>query len=154
MNLGYHGRTFGTMALTHSGTIYRSGFGPLMSGVSVSSFPYVTQSPYGQGKLHEAWDTQTLDNYSYWGKAPSNIAAKDTSRCLESLELLLRTQSSPSETAAILLEPVLGEGGYVPCPPGFLKGLRAICDKHNILLIADEVQTGFGRTGTMFASEW
>jgi len=78
----------------------------------------------------------------------------EVERCLKQMELLLATQTSPSETAAILLEPVQGEGGYLPCPPLYLKGLREICDKYGILLICDEVQTGFGRTGTMFASEW
>ncbi len=63
------------------------------------------------------------------------------------------TQTAPYETAAILVEPVLGEGGYVVPPPGFLKGLRRICDEHSILLIADEVQSGFGRTGKWFAVE-
>ena len=139
------------MALTTSGNIYRSGFSPLMSGVSVTPFPYLIHSPYADN--YKSWTKCPLTS-NYWGFAPKEVANADTSRCLESLELLLRTQSSPSETAAILLEPVLGEGGYVPCPPGFLKGLRAICDKHNILLITDEIQTGYGRTGTMFASEW
>lgn len=88
-------------------------------------------------------------------------------RCLDALELMLRTQTSPTETAAIILEPVLGEGGYVPCPPGYLLGVQNICKRfdfllllphlahrNNILLIVDEVQTGFGRTGEMFASDW
>jgi 4-aminobutyrate aminotransferase len=72
---------------------------------------------------------------------------------LRELRLLLKTQTAPSETAAILVEPVLGEGGYVVPPPGFLAGLRDICDEHGILLIADEVQSGFGRTGRWFSIE-
>lgn len=70
---------------------------------------------------------------------------------LEQLRQLLKQQSSPEETCAMLIEPVLGEGGYVPAPPGFLEGLRQICDENNLLLIVDEVQTGFGRTGKLFA---
>jgi len=153
MNLGYHGRTFMSMALTTSGTVYRSGFGPLPSGVFVAPFPYVTRGPYAEEALVGAGVAPAADG-SYYGRAPAGVAAKDVSRCLESVELMLRTQTSPSETAAILLEPILGEGGYVPPPPGFLSGLRTLCDKHGLLLILDEVQTGFGRTGAMFASEW
>ena len=73
---------------------------------------------------------------------------------LYQLELLLAQQSTPSDTAAIIIEPVLGKGGYVPAPPAFLQGLRAICDKHSILLIVDKVQCGFGRTGRMFNIEY
>ena len=73
--------------------------------------------------------------------------------CLRELRHLLATQTAPSETAAIIVEPVLGEGGYVVPPASFLHGLREICDEHGILLIADEVQSGFGRTGKFFAVE-
>ena len=68
--------------------------------------------------------------------------------------MVLSQQTTPQETAAIILEPVLGEGGYVPAPPAFLRGLRDVCDKHGILLIIDEVQSGFGRTGKYFAIEY
>ena len=64
-------------------------------------------------------------------------------QCLYQLELLLAQQSAPSDTAAIVLEPVLGEGGYVPAPKEFLEGLRKICDEHKILLVIDEVQSGY-----------
>jgi 4-aminobutyrate aminotransferase len=73
---------------------------------------------------------------------------------LYQLELLLAQQSAPTDTAAIILEPVLGEGGYVPAPPAFLAGLRKVCDEHGIMLMVDEVQTGFGRTGKFFAVEY
>ena len=69
------------------------------------------------------------------------------------LELLLKRESSPADTAAIFIEPVLGEGGYVPPPPQYLAKVREICDRNGILLVADEVQSGFGRTGKMFAIE-
>lgn len=85
--------------------------------------------------------------------APFAKADDEVGRCLEAVRLLLLTQTAPSETAAILIEPVLGEGGYVPAPTAFLQGLEAICREHGILFIADEVQSGFGRTGTMFCVE-
>lgn len=123
----FHGRTVGTMSLTTSKTIYRIGYQPLMPGVIVAPYPYSYR--YG-------WDQETT---SRW--------------CLDELELLLNTQSAPQETAAILIEPVLGEGGYVVPPASFLQGLRQICDQHGILLVFDEVQSGFGRTGRWFALE-
>jgi 4-aminobutyrate aminotransferase len=162
MQLGYHGRTFMAMGLTTSGTIYRAGFGPLPSGVFVAPFPYVSRGPYAQEALAApshieqqcGCSTGCSCKCAYYGRAPLDVANRDVVRCLEGIELMLRTQTAPSETAAILVEPILGEGGYVPPPPGFLAGLRAICDKHGMLLIADEVQTGFGRTGSWFASDW
>jgi 4-aminobutyrate aminotransferase len=73
---------------------------------------------------------------------------------LHQLDLLFAQQTAPAETAAIIIEPVLGEGGYVPAPASFLSALRVICDKHGINLIFDEVQSGFGRCGRYFACEW
>ena len=123
----FHGRTVGTMSLTTSKTIYRAGYQPLMPGVFVAPFPYAYR--YG-------WDEEQT---SQW--------------CLEELELLLLSQTAPDETAAILIEPVLGEGGYVVPPKSFIEGLREIADKHGILLIFDEIQSGFGRTGKWFAHD-
>lgn len=99
-------------------------------GVVNAPFPYVTRGPYGMAES-KAWPAQDLGAgaYRYWGAAPVDVAARDTARCLDAMELILRTQCSPAETAAILVEPVLGEGGYIPCPPGYLKGLREICDR-------------------------
>lgn len=74
--------------------------------------------------------------------------------CLNQLNLLLSQASAPKDTAAIIVEPVLGEGGYVPAPPEFLHGLREICDTHGIMLIIDEVQCGFGRTGKNYCTEY
>jgi 4-aminobutyrate aminotransferase len=123
----FHGRTAGTMALTTSKTIYRAGFGPLPSGVFVAPFPYAFRL---------------------------GMSAEDASvYALRQLELLLASQTAPKETAAILIESVLGEGGYVVPPASFMRGLRQICDEHGILLIFDEVQSGFGRTGRWFALE-
>ena len=73
--------------------------------------------------------------------------------CLRELDHLLATTTAPAETAAIIIEPVLGEGGYVPTPDAFLRGLRERCDRHGMLLIADEVQTGVGRTGMMWGMQ-
>ncbi len=123
----FHGRSSGTMALTTSKTVYRAGFGPLPSGVYVAPFPYAFRL-----KMTEA---------------------EAAAYALEQLEYLLASQTAPKETAAILVETVLGEGGYVVPPKSFMKGLREICDRHKIMLIFDEVQSGFGRTGKWFAFE-
>lgn len=123
----FHGRTNQTMAMTTSKTIYRQKYQPLAAGVFVAPYPYWYR--YG-------WDPEET---SQW--------------CLKELRHLLASQTAPSETAAIIVEPVLGEGGYVVPPLSFLPGLREICDEHGILLIADEVQSGFGRTGKFFAIE-
>ena len=123
----FHGRTGLTMALTTSKTIYRAGYQPLPAGIFVAPYPYAYR--YG-------WSAEETEAF-----------------CLREVGFLLKTQTAPWETAAILVEPVLGEGGYVVPPPGFLAGLRRICDEHSILLVADEVQSGFGRTGKWFAIE-
>jgi 4-aminobutyrate aminotransferase len=123
----FHGRTNQTMAMTTSKTIYRQHYQPLAAGVFVAPYPYWYR--YG-------WDAEET---SQW--------------CLRELRHLFAGQTAPSETAAIVVEPVLGEGGYVVPPPSFLPGLREVCDEHGILLVADEVQCGFGRTGKFFAIE-
>ncbi|KAL8733739.1 MAG: hypothetical protein Q9166_001932 [cf. Caloplaca sp. 2 TL-2023] len=135
MQGSYHGRTFGTMAMTRSKTIYGEGYAPLMPGVFSVPFPYCAQC--------------SVANHSS-GKFNFENCCMDP---LVQLELLLKRESAPSGTAAIFIEPVLGEGGYVPPPPQYFARLRDICDKNNILLVADEVQCGFGRTGKMFAVE-
>jgi 4-aminobutyrate aminotransferase len=126
-NGSFHGRTHATMALTTSKTGYRTGFGPLPAGIYVSPFPYA----FRLGMTEE----------------------KASAYALEQLEYLLASQTAPKDTAAILIESVLGEGGYVVPPASFMKGLREICDKHGIMLIFDEVQSGFGRTGKWLALE-
>lgn len=132
MQGGYHGRTFGTMALTRSKTIYSEGVNPLMPQVYVTPFPYWHQL----------------------GLSPSTSEKEIVDHCLFQLEMLLKQQTAPRDTAAILVEGVLGEGGYVVPPASYLKGLREVCDKHGILLILDEVQSGFGRTGKMFSIDY
>jgi 4-aminobutyrate aminotransferase len=123
----FHGRTNATMAMTTSKTIYRAGYGPLASGFFVAPYPYAYR--YG-------WNESETLKF-----------------CLKELNWLLKAQTAPQETAAILIEPVLGEGGYVVPPPEFLPALRELCDQYGMLLIADEVQCGFGRTGKWFACE-
>ena len=85
--------------------------------------------------------------------APFPKGEAEVDPCLDALRMLLLSQTAPAETAAMLIEPVLGEGGYIPAPTAFLTGLEAICREHGILFVADEVQSGFGRTGTMFNVE-
>ena len=123
----FHGRTHLTMAMTTSKTIYRAGFAPLVPGIAVAPFPHA----YALGM-----DEESAGAY-----------------CIAQLKKLLRSQTAPEETACIVIEPVLGEGGYVVPPASFLRALRALCDEHGILLVVDEVQSGFGRTGKFFASE-
>jgi len=127
----YHGRTIGTMSLTTSRTGYSVGQHPFMPGVFTIPFPYASQLP-----------------------CPGRPDGEELSRwCLTQLELLLKQQTAPSDTAALILEPVLGEGGYVAAPASFMEGLGRICKENQILLICDEVQSGYGRTGKMFAVE-
>jgi 4-aminobutyrate aminotransferase len=124
---GFHGRTVAAASLTTSGTKFRAGFGPLMSGVHIAPFP--DPSLYG-------WTVE-----------------KATDFCLEQLDYLLQTISHPDETAAFIVEPVLGEGGYVPGNERFFAGLRERADRHGILLVLDEVQTGWGRTGKFWGGD-
>ncbi len=124
----FHGRTVATMTMTTSKTNYKNGYQPLMPGVFISPYPYA---------MKFGWDEEKT---SQW--------------CLDELELVLASQTAPQETAAIFIEPVLGEGGYVVPPASFMKGLREICTKYGILLVMDEIQSGFGRTGKWFAHQY
>jgi 4-aminobutyrate aminotransferase len=123
----FHGRTHQTMAMTTSKTIYRQNYQPLPGAIFVAPFPY---------SYYYGWDEQQTTDF-----------------CLQQLDLLLHSQTAPEETAAFIIEPVLGEGGYVPAPASFLQGLRRLADEHGILLAVDEIQSGFGRTGKLFAYE-
>lgn len=126
-NGSFHGRTAQCMAMTTSKYIYRENYAPLPGGIHVTPFPHSYQ--YG-------WSNEETIEF-----------------CMKELEQLVRSQTSPEETAAIFVEPVLGEGGYVPVPNAFMEKLRNFCNLHNILLVVDEIQSGFGRTGKMFAIE-
>ena len=119
----------GSLSLTASKAIQRRGFGPFMPGVYHAPYP---------------------DTYRFDGSAD---AVRRRSRCRSSRTRSSCTSSSPDEVAAIVVEPIQGEGGYIVPPPAFLQGLRELTTKHGILLVADEVQSGMGRTGKMFASE-
>ena len=124
---GFHGRTVAAASMTTSGTKFRSGFGPIMGGVVIAPFPNAT---------HYGWSEQEATDFA-----------------LRELDYLLQTVSPPNETAAFFIEPVLGEGGYVPANTRFLDGLRERADKHGILLVLDEVQTGWGRTGKFWGGD-
>jgi 4-aminobutyrate aminotransferase len=137
----FHGRTVGTMSLTTSKTIYRVRYQPLMAGVFVAPYAYCYTCPLGDRTKRE-------------GPVPAFPGGENCGLwCLKQVRHLLVTQTAPEETAAMIVEPVLGEGGYVVPPLEFIRGLREICDEHGILLIIDEVQSGVGRTGKFFAVE-
>ncbi|MDQ0821390.1 4-aminobutyrate aminotransferase [Arthrobacter sp. V4I6] len=125
---GFHGRTVGAASLTTAGTKFRSGFSPLMGGVHIAPFPHAYR--YG-------WDEETAVAFA-----------------LKELDQLLASISSPADTAGFIIEPVLGDGGYIPTPVAFLQGLRERANKHGIVLIIDEVQAGVGRTGKFWGHDW
>ncbi len=124
---GFHGRTVAAASLTTAGTRFSAGFSPLMGGVHMAPFPYAYR--YG-------WTVEEAVEF-----------------CLRELDYLLVTRTSPQDTAAFLIEPALGDGGYLPTPPAFLEGLRERADEHGILLIIDEVQAGCGRTGKFWGHQ-
>lgn len=125
---GFHGRTVGAASVTTAGSKFRSGFSPLMGGVHIAPFP---------------------DAIRYqWSESESVAFA------LRELDLLLSTISHVQDTAAFLIEPVLGDGGYLPTPVAFMQGLRERASEHGILLIVDEVQAGVGRTGRFWGHDW
>ena len=128
----FHGRTLGSLALTSSRTVQRRGFGPMGAGVFHAPYPNPYRCPVR-------------------GAAEPAMCARE---CLAYIENQILTHLvSPDEVAAIVVEPIQGEGGYVVPPPDFLQGLAAIAASHGMLLVVDEVQSGIGRTGRMFAIE-
>jgi 4-aminobutyrate aminotransferase len=127
---GFHGRTYGAMSLTASKPVQRKGYAPLLPEVLHTHYAYCYRCPVN--------------------REPQTCAVQ----CLDLLtETMFGTTTDPSEVAAVIVEPVQGEGGYVVPHPQFLPKLREITRRHGILLIADEVQCGMGRTGRLFASE-
>jgi 4-aminobutyrate aminotransferase len=124
----FHGRTFGSLSVTTSNPNYQAGHGPFLPGVHIVPFPAAYREFGGDEEAA-------------------------TAGSLTALERLFKDVVKPAEVAAILVEPVLGEGGYVPAPLDFLRRLRALADEHGILLICDEIQSGYGRTGRMWAFE-
>jgi 4-aminobutyrate aminotransferase len=126
----FHGRSYGSVSLTASKASYRTGFGPLLPGI--------LHAHYGDGR-----DI---------GFAPGS--AEDGFPTIDYIErFLMKKIVAPTEVAGIVVEPVLGEGGYIVPPDGWLPALRDLCDRHGIMLICDEVQSGVGRTGKMWAVE-
>ena len=125
----FHGRTTLAMGLTSQVKYYKYGFGPFDPGIQRFPYAYSYRAPF---------DTTDADYGKY---------------CVKRIEDSFRTYMPAEEIAAIIVEPVLGEGGYVIPPVEFLKGLRRLCDDYGILLIADEIQSGMGRTGKMWAIE-
>lgn len=128
---GFHGRTTGAASLTTSKAAYRRGYGALLPEVHVAPFPY----PLG------------------CAIKPAHDADVCSAHCLDELEMMLEHEVPPENVAAILIEPVLGEGGYVPVPAAFLRALREIATRIGALLVADEIQTAFGRAGAWTAAE-
>ena len=124
---GFHGRTMGSLAFTSSKVTQQTGFFPTMPGVTHVPYP----NPY----------------------RPLFAGADQGRAVLDYIEMLFQSNVPPNEVAAIVVEPIQGEGGYLVPPDSFLPGLRALCDRHGILLIFDEVQCGIGRSGRMFASQ-
>jgi 4-aminobutyrate aminotransferase/(S)-3-amino-2-methylpropionate transaminase len=123
----YHGRTLMTMTMTSKVKPYKYRFGPYAPEVYRAPFPY----PYRMNMTPQ----QSIDY------------------CIQELERMFVGEVAPDQVAAIIVEPVQGEGGFMVAPPGFLSALKAVCEKHNILFVADEIQSGFCRTGRMFAVE-
>ena len=124
----FHGRTFGAMSITSSSLNYRVGYEPLVPSVYLAPFPAVWREFDGD-------------------------EARASEVTLARLRSMLSSVVPAASVAAIFIEPVQGEGGYLPAPAAFLRGLRELCDEHGILLVADEVQTGYGRTGRMWGFE-
>ncbi len=125
----FHGRTMGAVSLTTSTAKYRRNYHPLLPSIFRAPYPYCYRCSLGQKP-----ETCGMD-------------------CFEYLKKMLRHEINPDEVAAVIIEPVLGEGGYAVPPADYLKELRKLCSEYGILFIADEVQTGFGRTGKWFACE-
>ncbi|MFD2616197.1 aspartate aminotransferase family protein [Terrilactibacillus laevilacticus] len=123
----FHGRTMGATSVTASNAQYRKEYEGLLPSVYYAEYPYAFRT----------------------GLSPE----EETERCIASLDEIFHYLIAPEKVAAIIMEPVQGEGGYIVPPTEFIKRIRELCDEHGIMLIFDEVQTGFGRTGKMFAHE-
>jgi len=126
---GYHGRTNMTMSMTSKYGLFKKGFGPFASEIYRIPFPNVLRRPPGT-------DPEQFVGWS-----------------IGRLQDALISQVDPSALAAIVIEPVQGEGGFIPAPKPYLEAIRSICDEHGIIMVADEVQAGFGRTGKLFSIE-
>jgi 4-aminobutyrate aminotransferase len=144
----FHGRTLGALSLTGSKVVQRRGFAPLI--------PQVSHVDYANCYRCGNRGQETGDRRQDSAATNPQSAIRNSQCCLDSLNQiddLFKRTVAPQEVAAIIVEPIQGEGGYIVPPPEFHRALRDLCDKHGILLIADEVQTGMGRTGKLFAME-
>lgn len=126
----FHGRSYGSLSLTASRSLYRATFGPLLPGVLHAPFGYCHRCPLNL--TYPECDLATVDYIE---------------------DVLFRRLVKPDEVAAVVVEPIQGEGGYVVPPPGWLERLRELCTRHGILFVADEIQSGMGRTGRMWATQ-
>jgi len=129
----FHGRTMGALSLTASKTQQKRRFGPFMAGVTHVPYPNVYRGCVGESEEER------------------EALGLSSARYIE--EKLFKTMLAPEEVAAIIVEPIQGEGGYMPAPASFLREIRSICDRHGILMIVDEIQSGVGRTGKWWAIE-
>lgn len=145
----FHGRTYGAMSLSGSKLIHRRGFSPLVPDVHHVNFPR-QQWSVGSGEWSGKQEACGIPGCRLSTDHCPLTACKMVA---EIEDTIFRRTAPPEEVAAVFVEPVQGEGGYHPIPPGCLTGLRQMCDKHGILLVVDEVQSGMGRTGKMFAVE-
>lgn len=125
----FHGRTLGTISLTSSNSAYRKNYEGLLPSVYFADYPYCFRCPFKQKQGECGME------------------------CLEQFEVIFKHMIDPESIAAMIIEPVAGEGGYIVPPKEFMQGLKKICEENGIYLIFDEIQTGFGRTGKMFAYE-
>ncbi|UCF80158.1 MAG: aspartate aminotransferase family protein [Acidobacteriota bacterium] len=124
----FHGRTYMSMTLTHRANPFKMGYSPFCTDVHRAPYPYV---------------------YRWPGNKDSDVVADECFQFFSDIA----ARTSPGQIAAVIIEPMLGEGGFVPAPKKFLQKLQAFCRKHGIVFAVDEIQTGFGRTGTLFACE-
>jgi 4-aminobutyrate aminotransferase len=134
----FHGRTYGAMSLSGSKLVHRRGFSPLVPDIHHAPYPRISEC-----------GLRPCD----FGADPSGCSVNGCRLVRDIEETLFRRVAPPDEVAAIFIEPIQGEGGYRVAPPGCLPALRSLCDKHGILLVVDEVQSGMGRTGKMWAVE-
>ncbi len=125
----YHGRTLLTLSMTSKYGLFKKGFGPFAPEIYRLPAPNAYRRPVGM----------SAENYVEW--------------CIQQLDNAMISHVDPSAIAAIVIEPVQGEAGFIPVPPAFLRRIRELCDEHGIVMIADEIQCGMGRTGRMFAIE-
>ena len=138
----FHGRTYMAMALTGKANPYKSGFGPFPPEIYRAPFPDYYRWPGVDGEAPVCP-----------GKLPCSLSRCLCSEAFARFTEIAQADIGETNVAAVIIEPVTGEGGFIPVPAPFLRMLRAWCDKHGVVLIFDEIQTGFGRTGTLFACE-